>query len=452
MNILFVEVRDKTRLFAAVAHRLMDQHHISWIVQNHAFNHALPGTVWQMPYGKRAFRAASSFLSDRQVAMVLYDVAALDRFWYRFGHATEVSLCEHVHAVAGFMAQQAPEVCIGEIGNFQSLIVSGICKIMGIPFLNPITCRYPTQRFCFYLYDRMLPLLGSEEQWPRERIENWSAIIAGDKRKPDYMSLSPSKTEMVSYRLKLLREWMLGERLATQNPWSNLAEKRRIRRNLKRWDRLAEQRFNEQALSHSILYPLQMQPELNLDVWGREFRDQPGVIRNLLDRYEGPLLIKTNPKSFFEMSDTLVELVEADPRVIPAPRNLSMTHCQRLADLTVTVTGTVAIESIIKGLPVEILSGDYRNLLGVENDDTLIGRHRSELGHRVLQRLIRLSYPGTIGEPLLTPSVLETSNIEMLAASFDSLLASLAQGWHWPEQFGQVPTEPHSGGDTHAVR
>jgi len=91
------------------------------------------------------------------------------------------------------------------------------------------------------------------------------------------------------------------------------------KRNIARWNLLAEKQTGKlDASGFKILYPLQMQPEANIDVWGRKYNNQLQLIRQLVgaapeDVY---LVVKPNPKSKYELSSDLIDYAEKNERII----------------------------------------------------------------------------------------------------------------------------------------
>ena len=73
------------------------------------------------------------------------------------------------------------------------------------------------------------------------------------------------------------------------------------------------------------------------------------------------LVVKANPKTKYEFTDELLELVETQERIIPVPRNLSMGAVLTKVQLVITVTGTIAIECILSGKPVLTLIKTLNN-------------------------------------------------------------------------------------------
>ena len=54
-------------------------------------------------------------------------------------------------------------------------------------------------------------------------------------------------------------------------PWVKRCIEQERKRNIARWNLLAEKQTGKlDASGFKILYPLQMQPEANIDVWGQE--------------------------------------------------------------------------------------------------------------------------------------------------------------------------------------
>ena len=131
------------------------------------------------------------------------------------------------------------------------------------------------------------------------------------------------------------------------------------------------------ASGFKILYPLQMQPEANIDVWGRKYNNQLQLIKQLVgaapeDVY---LVVKPNPKSKYELSSDLIDYAEKNERIIVIHHDVPMIQVFQKIDLVVTVTGTIAMECIWANKPVltliKTLHNNASNAVFLENTDDL---------------------------------------------------------------------------------
>lgn len=79
--------------------------------------------------------------------------------------------------------------------------------------------------------------------------------------------------------VKLTVSYYKGEHYDTPAPWVKRCIEQERKRNIARWNLLAEKQTGKlDASGFKILYPLQMQPEANIDVWGRKYNNQLQLI------------------------------------------------------------------------------------------------------------------------------------------------------------------------------
>jgi len=187
----------------------------------------------------------------------------------------------------------------------------------------------------------------------------------------------------------------------------------------------------------AILYPLQMQPEANIDVWGRPFSNQVKVIEAMLASAPGDVAVavKANPKSKYEISDDLIGLAERDDRLVLLPFEMGMAEAQELTFGTVTVSGTVGLEAVFGrgrciSLRHPIIERHFPTLAASDPAEAVArllnepeaGTGSVEAGARLLQLLVESSFPGFVSDPLSSPHCIEAANVALVA---DALLACL---------------------------
>lgn len=452
MKIAFVEVRDKTSLFEEIANHITN-HSVHWLVQNHAFTNSQMANVWRLPYPHR------TDLTERNVGLdwltdedkqILDKVRQSDRFILYFDRNDEHYIWYLQH-IKNWLTTIKPDVIVGEVGNFHTHMTALLAQQGNIPFINPISCRYPTGRFACYLYDRFVSIGGDGTSITDQQIENGLLDLLMGRSRPDYMVLKVGKIAKVVYKIRLFLEYIKGERYATQNPIRNAQRVVRRRLDRARWERQALSIADVEELRASatflVLYPLQMQPELNLDVWGVRFRNQCDLIEKISKKIReagGVLLVKPNPKSFYEMTAELTTLVQDTLSVYGLSHAISMRHIVDNCDLVVTVSGTIAMERLAARRPVIVLQDDYANMLGIKDvskkyyekdrwtlDDCkyLESLFREYDPLQLLRKIVNNSYAGIIGEPLLSPNILRTNNIAKLCESFNNIFSYLEKYW-----------------------
>lgn len=433
-TILFMESRTQTRQWDLVAKYLASKGHIiHWIVCSPVI---LPevGNVHIIPFPKSIDLKATTkdyllevSLSDRIIKYYKGD----DRH-YSYYDEQLIQLLEQID----------PDIVFGELANFHTHIMAKLCEICHIPFFQPSTARYPNKRFRFFYYDN---LLGYEYKKNRDVFLDDRSIVAETvnnilhfKKQPDYMNkLSMMEKYSRSYRAlkfkaKLAYYRTMGDKYNIPSPFTSLALKKNAKAVLKKWLPKTKHLSELDPTKKVLLYPVQMQPEFNLDVWGRKFNNQSAVINELSQCLPNDwiILIKLNPKSFLEMTDELLATLDL-PNVVGLSVSENMNDTLKKANAVITVTGTVAIECSVKGINVFSLAktdfikfpyvqyiDEIKQLSGIDN---LLITSKNEQSN-IIQYLYENSVLGIIGEEITNPKCNDVDNIALLNLAFDEFL------------------------------
>lgn len=356
MKILFVENRYKTIYWDAIATHLKNSgNEIFWIVQNHRF---IPkeGDVFKIPYLKKGMRI------DKKVSHGMIKIIGADRGLRYFGISSDDYLFYYRKQIEDILDKVVPDIVFGESTLFHELLTIDCCKLLGIPYLHPTTCRYPTGRFSFYKYDTLEPFGKSTDNWDINQIEYFINTLIQRTITPDYMlkPISLSKLELLKDKLRLIAGYYLGERYNTPNPIKKRILDKTRENFIKEWEVLAQDMDVFQSIKekYKILYPLQMQPEANIDVWGYPNNNQTQVIEELINMLEDEevLIIKPNPKSKYEIDSSLMSVFQKHKnKVVLLKHATSMNDVFNKIDFIVTVTGTVSLESFFGDKPFAFL-------------------------------------------------------------------------------------------------
>ncbi|THF63117.1 glycosyltransferase family 1 protein [Pseudothauera nasutitermitis] len=434
MKFAFIENRYKTIFWAAIAKELRSfGHRITWLVQNPVFS----------PDDESVFLAPFPRCTDLHTDLDsrshgLHWARAGDRFINYFGGNDRHYYHYHLQ-IKKWLDDQTPDVVIGESTLFHEFLVIDECLSRGIPYLHPSTPGYPGGRFSVYAYATKEPL-GESQDIPAE--QECLAIAESIRRRekvPDYMTL-PSGREpernhprpgSLKDRLTILRGYLQGERFNTPSPLKKWLLDRQTKKYLSTWEQLASAKAPPRG-ARFVLYPLQMQPEANIDVWGQKFRDQTKLISDLADNLQQGwhLLVKANPKAKYELSAELIDVLRRDARISPISLTDSMADALNRVDLVCTVTGTVAVECVLSSKPVVQLgpgivdSGRGCTLLSetgrirdvIQEIETNLFITASDADRiRLIQRLYKTTFPGMISDPANSPVVMTQQNIQTVA-------------------------------------
>jgi hypothetical protein len=264
-----------------------------------------------------------------------------------------------------------PDLVIGEATLFHELITASLCKQTDILYVNPSTCRYPTGRFSFYLYDTLVPKGGSEENWADDFVDKVIEQISFRHTKPDYMKVASKRMARINSRLRVYLSqikpsisYICGEKFNSPSLKTKWHLSKNLKSSKRLWQKICSSNLLREDSGLNILYPLQMQPEANLDVWGNKYRDQVDLIlkiSNILPE-NCKLLVKANPKAKYEVSSDLVDLINSRKNITALPIEMSMDEALKVTDLVITVTGTIAIECSFSKMPVITLVDTIHNI------------------------------------------------------------------------------------------
>lgn len=431
MKLVFLENRYKTILMDAIAKKMAGKAEIHWIVQNPLFRPENGKThVLAFPRKKEV---------EIQSEITIDHVIESDRQINFFGQKDQNYFHMYSNQIGRIITMIQPTAVFGESTAFHELLTIEWCKKLKIPYLNPSTCRYPAGRFSFYNEDSLKPVAGEGKTLPPEETRTIIDSIVRRKAKPDYMKKVESnrKKEWADKLLKI-RSFIIGEKYNTPNPMVKFRLERRKKNLIKEWDAhsVKEIRTNKKF---KVLYPLQMQPEANLDVWGRKWRDQSSLIRALGEQtgLGVDLYIKPNPKSKYEISEHLIELINQEPQIHRLHHQSDMKEILDNVDLVVTVTGTVAIECILSGIPVVTLvktlnneQNSCRYLEDLESlpevikeiEDGVFPKSSDSDLDNFISKLNQTSYKGIISDPFSDPKCMNSENISDLFHAMNEVL------------------------------
>lgn len=443
MKIFFIENRYTTRVFGLVAERLVQAgHQISWIVQNHRFAPVRTARVHYIPYPK--VRQLQKLPQGSKYEWI----AQIDRGIRYFGGSADHYL--HYEAcIEQILTKEQPDVVFGESTQFHELITFELCRARGIFFLHPVASRIPSGRITFFEGDSLDSLFGEGIPLPADEAE---AILKAvyERRYTTFTNSNfalpvPDRVRELMRKLHnstiMTLAWLEGERYITPSPIHKVCLERRKNSALKKLSRISEPKLAEGILpARYVLYPMQMQPETNLDVWGKPWHDQASIISaaaRSIAQAGYQLIVKLNPSAKYELLEPGLFAALREPNVSLAPPGSPMAPLFAAATAVLSVTGSVIYESVFCGKPVFVL-GDHSmaRLAGV----TALP-HPEQLGQAlakmngsadaqacalgVIQQVVRTSYPGIWFDPV-TMSQFETeANLMALTAAFEHVITAL---------------------------
>lgn len=420
-------------LLDQVAKELSMAHEIFWIVQNKSFKPD-NGIKYSIPYPdtkqlkgiktKYDIDYESVIASDRQINF--FEKTDTSYFYY------------YANKIGDLLLKIKPDFAFGEATAFHELLTVELCKKFDIQYLNPTTCRYPTGRFSFYNYASLHPYKGSNETLDKDKALEIIESITNRSLIPDYMkNKAISQEESFKDKIKKTVSYYAGEQFNTPSPFIKMKLERQKAESIKKWTTFSKSTIETSGTS--ILFPMHMQPESNIDVWGRAYRNQFKTIKGIYATLTGNqiLYVKPNPKSKYELSNELIEFIQSHDKVIALRHDVPMAAIFDHIDLVATITGTVAIECILANKPVvtfvktinntsenclyvETFEDLKRNIKLVEDGNFPTISEDQKIGF--LNTLNKLSFDGVISDPYHDPNCVSKENVSKLVRAFENVI------------------------------
>ena len=434
MKILFVENRYKTYFYEAIAKQLQKKgHEINWLIQNHDFAPNSQSNKYLIPYPQNKV----DYVADSEIEQIIQS----DRQINHFEKKDNSYFYYYDREIKRILLDYKPKLVFGESTAFHELVTIKNARDQKILYLNPSTTRYPIGRFSFYKYDTLVPYLGSEELLTNKEAKAVIDSIVNKSVVPDYMRSQPvSKMKNLRDSIVKISAYIRGERFNTPHPLIKYKIEKEKDRNIALWDKNAVCELREGGFM--VLYPLQMQPEANLDVWGRKYRNQTKLIKNLAANLpkDAILYVKPNPKSKYELTPELIDLVKETPNIIRLHHKVPMDVVFPEIDLVVTVTGTIAMESILSNKPLIRLTKTIVN----ESRNAVYLTKLSSIGEQIemiknntfpvitenekiayINLLNSTSYAGIISDPHTNQYSTNKENVDIIVNHFEDVMQSV---------------------------
>ena len=437
MKILFVETREKTGMFLALAQALNAEGIDSgFLLQNKFYRSQVSCfNTFFIGYPKKNKLCAAG-LNYFEV------IAKSDRAVQYFNKNTDHY--EYYHReIKKVLNEFKPDLVIGENSLFHARLCSHLCREMGILYLDPVVTRYPSGRFTFNLYDTLEIYGGAGDALDEEGCSALINSVVNKKIRPFYMA-RPSikrKARLLWRKVVAASAFYFGEKYNTPSLLIKRKLERDLKFQLKRWQVCCDEK-KLVADKINVLYPMHMQPEQNIDVWGAKYSNQVELLKALLrkldDRFQ--ILVKLNPKAKYELSRELVDLVVSEPRLVPIPLGTGMEEVRGYTDCVITVAGTIAIECIFSGSPVvlltDLINAEFACLRKVSSlADVNLSQLVIDLINRsvfekekviaYIQDVYKVSFPGLISDPVHYPASVTKENIDKLKNALLSVIQDL---------------------------
>jgi hypothetical protein len=433
MKIMFIENRGLTSLWVEISKILIQKgYEIHWIVQNKIYSPKI-GTVHYL-------KMERAYLSKNCINIDKYNFIKQSDRGVHYNKGNIKHYCHHDSCINLILKKVKPNFIFGECTQYHELLTIYNAKNLNIPYLVPFASRYPIDRMFFYLYDTFKAIGGSKELLSDNNIKLMVKGINTNLITPSYMKNKEIPVLLkIKDLLRLLIGWFLGERHITPSPLRRMLNMTSHKVRYIKWEGLSEKEIPERCKGKKIvLYPMQMQPESNIDVYGQPWNNQTEIIRRLamaLKSISAILVVKPNPKSRFELTEDLISVINKNENIVIMSHAVEMKSIINEVDLTLTVTGTVLLEGIFSKRSVACLGSHlmstFPGVISLERPEDVCNyfpnnykqyRASNQEINDLLLHLYGQSYPVKIFDPIQNPELMNEKNIERMVDAFEDVM------------------------------
>ena len=330
--------------------------------------------------------------------------------------------------------------------NFNDLMLYMICRELGIAYISPRDMRYPPRRVVFFdgfLQERILPIPNGEATISgRELLESFAA----GRPRPYYFDklnrrriVYPGKIARSAYRRLRLRGVVSGSSLTHYDAWGRTKLTLRRAVNSFYMRRLCKYDDVHDLRGRTAFYGLHVQPENSIDVLGPFVSDQLKLIKDIRRSlpFDTTLIVKEHPNFLGMKGPAFFRDLRKIPNVRLIRHDIPTFDLYDRVDLVLTVSGTIAYEAGMLGIPAITFSPMYfgglssvRYCRSTEDLPILASDMMDNFSRdydadcQFMESMLRYSHDGYWTDPLFDRSVLDPENIQKLTRAFAALLQS----------------------------
>jgi len=442
-SICFIANFSKTYLFHAIAQSLKaDGVKINWICTNIKLFHFLKENypLEQILYINRTIidEHKGVAIQDFKLNEIIYGDRVL-REEPIFGKQFLTVIQQPIYQ---FIKTQHIQWIFGEITWAHEVLIHRMCgqlKTLNCTFLNPHVVRIPNNRFSFFKDEQQAQIFEIKDIL----IEEYPVLKV---REPTYMRFNRQlklKRNSIGGRLAKIKRFITNENMDRKDSTLIVNERIRFITRFKeeyrkeRYKFIKKETFESIRNSRYIYVGLHKQPEASVDVFGRYYENQLQNIQNLW-RVLPPtwkLVVKEHPMAIGDRSTFFYKSLKKLPNLILLRDQEPAYRLIKNAKLVVTITGTMAYEAALMGIPSATFAPTFFNQLhlcqqidlnilsSIKHLEEWIAVIKGSKDNRLRfsNYVMVNSFSGRLLDPITDKTVLESENIQLLAQGFKTL-------------------------------
>lgn len=444
-NICFVANYTYTFLFHELAEKLKAENlDTYWIVNNQKLRDFLLERYAEekVLYISRAdFEGEGKPVSDFKLNELIYGDRVL-----RYEPQNGLDFLTNIQQpIYDFLRKSQIRMVMGEATWAHEALIHRMCKQcveLDCAYLVPHVVRIPEGRFAFFSDERKSQIM-----------EFWNDVPCDkpiEAKKPDYLKLNDKKVKKISSlsgRLDRVRRFFTNENMEPQDPTLLVNQKWRLEsRGREELNRSLYKSVKRTPFTHEkepyIFLGLHKQPEASVDICGRYYEDQLQNIKNLWRAlpHGWKLLVKEHTNAIGDRSPDFYKEIQALPNVVLVEETANSYDIIRNAKLVATVTGTIAYEAALMGVPSVTFAPVFFNKINSCKQITLEDLSNSSLDKiaadlknqpdnrlEFSQFLMQNSFEGMFYDPQTTEASLNPENVEKLSFAVARAMEKLTE-------------------------
>ncbi len=357
---------------------------------------------------------------------------------------------DYLSQVKSILNDFNPTIVLGECTQFYEILFIDECIKRNIIYLAPMPTRYPRGRFEFLLYDTDYPLtkksniVRSDKTFYKEARILMNSIVNNSVLPNSIITNRSDSKGPLFFRLKIISAYyikILTTSLFIENAITPRLDVKIIKiLKTKLLNRKISKRTlsSIDSLSPFFLYPMQLQPENNIDIHGIKFSNQAKLINQLgkfLEPYKIDLYVKPNPVPKYQIDDNLIKTLNSSKNVYYLDDNIKMKTLLDRCLAVCSVTGTVLLEAAARNINVFSFASTRLSktlgfpILNKVSDLTLFmtklndTKNYSDGVLKYLRDVYQSSYEGHIYDPVRENNMINNEeNIKKLSNAFNDII------------------------------
>ncbi len=345
-----------------------------------------------------------------------------------------------------FLKKHNTEMVMGELTWAHEVLIHRMCKRrteLNCTFLNPHVVRIPDNRFAFFTDERQSVLFEvNKEEYCDTPIE---------AKKPDYLKINDKtikKGSSLAGRIKRASKFFTNENIEPLDPTLIVNQNKRFEIctreeiNRVRYKSIERVPFDKDTTGPYIFLGLHKQPESTVDIFGRYYEDQLQNIKNIWRALpQGwKLLVKEHTNAIGDRTPDWYKTIQALPGVELVIETTNSYELIQNAELVATITGTVAYEAALMGVPSITFAPVFFNKVNTCRQITLEDLSNSSLDEiaadlkgqednrlKFSNYLLQNSFIGKFYDPQTTGISLSPENVEDVSAAVAFVINKLAK-------------------------